>query len=146
MNAAEQAKNFEVASQIATVINLLKSQFPDARVDMKPWMNDPDTQEWVDPDSIDLGFHFPGFSRSLQSRSVLIQIRFHHDRLDNAHRAIGIEVTGYSHKGQQWRFSTVENWRFEGETQPNPDMENKLKHFCRQTLALFNGEGERRTA
>jgi len=138
VNAAEQAKNFEVASQIATVINLLKSQFPDARVDMKPWMNDPCTQELVDPDSIDLGFHFPGFSRSFQSRSVLIQIRFHHDRLENAYRAIGIEVTGYSHKGQQWRFSTVENWHFEGETQPNPDTASKLKQFCRQTLALFN--------
>jgi len=138
VNAAEQATNFEMASQIASTVNLFKAQFPDVRVDMKPWMNDPCTQELVDPDSIDLGFHFPGFSRSFQSRSVLLQIRFHRDPLEQQLRAIGIEATGYSHKGQQWRFSTVENWRFEGETQPNRDIENKLKHFCRQTLELFN--------
>jgi len=143
VNAAEQATNFEMASQIAAAINLFKAQFPDVRVDMKPWMNDPCTQELVDPDSIDLGFHFPGFSRSFQSRSLLIQIRFHQDPLENRHRAIGIEATGYSHNGQQWRFSTVENWHFEGETQPKPEIGQKLKQFCRQTLDLFN-RGDRR--
>ncbi len=138
MNAAEQAKNLEIATQIATLINLFKTLFPDVRVDLKPWMNDPCTQELVDPDSIDLGFHFPGFSRSFQSRSVLIQIRFHQDPLETHHRAIGIEATGYSHQGQQWRFSTIEQWHFEGITQPNTATEEKLKQFCRQTLELFN--------
>ncbi|MCT7961862.1 hypothetical protein NG799_24380 [Laspinema sp. D1] len=139
MNAAEQVKNFELASKIAAVVNLFKLQFPDARADLKPWVNDPNTQELVDPDSIDIGFHFPGWSRSLQSRSILVQIRFHEDPLDGSRRAIGVESAGYNHQGQQWRFSTVENWRFVGATEPVVEVQDKLKTFCQQTFELFNG-------
>ena len=108
MNAAEKARNIEVASKIATVVNLFKSEFPDIRVDLKPWMNDPDTLELVDPDSIDIGFHFPGRSRLFQSRSILVQIRFYEDPLDEYRRAIGVEAAGFDHQGKQWRFSTVD--------------------------------------
>lgn len=139
MNAAEQARNIEVASKIAAVVNLYKSEFPDARVDLKPWTNDPDTRELVDPDSIDLGFHFPGRSRLLQCRSILIQIRFYEDPVEGCRRAIGVEAAGYDHTGQQWRFSTVENWQFVGATSPMPESAEKLKHFCRQVFELFNG-------
>lgn len=77
MNAEEQAKNFEVASKIAAIVNLFKSQFPDVKMALKPWMNDPDTLELVAPDSIDIGFHLPGRSRSLESRCLLVQIRLY---------------------------------------------------------------------
>ena len=77
MNAAEQARNIEVTSKIAAVVNLFKLEFADAKVDLKPWMNDVDTRKLVDPESIDIGFHFPGRSRLVQSRSILIQIRFY---------------------------------------------------------------------
>ncbi|MCU0515836.1 MAG: hypothetical protein MUC60_03020 [Oscillatoria sp. Prado101] len=139
MNAAEKARSFEVASKIATVVNLFKSEFPGARADLKPWINDPDTQELVDPDSIDIGFHFPGWSRSFQSRSILVQVRFYDDPLDGQRRAIGVEAAGFDHQGKQWRFSTVENWRFEGKAQPAPSAAEKLKHFCRQIFEVFNG-------
>ena len=141
MNAAEQVNNFEIASKVAAVVNLFKYEFPDVKVDLKPWMNDPDTRKHVDPDSIDIGFHFPGRSRSFQSRSILIQIRFHQDPLEGYRRAIGVEAGGYDHQGQQWRFSTVENWRFVGATSPVQDVADKLKQFCRQTFELFNGSG-----
>lgn len=49
MNASEQAKGLEVTSKIATVVNLFKLPFPDAKADLKPWRNDPDTINWVDP-------------------------------------------------------------------------------------------------
>ncbi|WP_373535849.1 hypothetical protein [Microcoleus sp.] len=139
MNAAEQAKNIELTSKIAAVVNLFKSEFPDAKVDLKPWMNDRDTRELVDPDSIDIGFHFPGRSRYLQSRSILIQIRFYQDPVEGSRRAIGVEAAGYDHSGQQWRFSTVENWDFVGETEPVAESAEKLKHFCREIFGLFNG-------
>ncbi|MEB3831479.1 hypothetical protein [Phormidium sp. CCY1219] len=138
MNAAEQVKNFELASKIAAAVNVFKLQFPDARADLKPWIDDPDTRELVDPDSLDIGFHFPGWSRSLQSRSILVQIRFYEDPLDGSRRAIGVEAAGYDHKGQQWRFSTVENWRFVGATEPVAEVGEKLKNFCRQIFELFN--------
>jgi hypothetical protein len=139
VNAAEQARNIELASKIAAVVNLFKSEFPDVKVDLKPWMNDQDTRELVDPESIDIGFHFPGRSRLLQSRSILIQIRFYQDPVEGSRRAIGVEVAGYDHTGQQWRFSTVENWGFVGETEPAAESAEKLKHFCREIFGLFNG-------
>jgi hypothetical protein len=138
VNAAEQAIGLEVTTRIAAVVNLFKAQFPDARADLKPWANDPDTQEWMDPDSIDIGFHLPGWSRSLQSRSVLVQIRFYSDPMTQTRRAIGLEAAGFTHLGEQWRLSTIENWQFVGKTQPSDEVKEKLKLFCRQAFELFN--------
>jgi hypothetical protein len=138
VNAAEQATNLELTSKIATVVNLFKSEFPDARSDLKPWTNDPDTRELVDPDSIDIGFHFPGVSRSLQSRSILVQIRFHEDPLNGDRACIGVEAAGFDHRGKQWRLSTVENWSFVGVVQPSPEVGEKLKSFCREIIRVFN--------
>jgi len=138
VNAAEMGTNLELASKIATAVNLFKFQFPDARSDLQPWTNDPETRELIDPDSIDIGFHFPGVSRSWRSRSILIQIRFYQDPVSNLRRAIGVEIAGFSHLGEQWRLSTIENWNFVGVTQPSEDISEKLKHFCKQILELFN--------
>lgn len=137
MNAAEQATNLELTSKIATAVNLFKSEFPDARADLKPWRNDPDTKELVDPDSIDIGFHFPGVSRSMQSRSILMQIRFHQDPLNGDRACIGVEAAGFDHRGKQWRLSTVDNWSFVG-VQPSVEVGEKLKSFCRAVIELFN--------
>ncbi|HIK54673.1 MAG TPA: hypothetical protein IGS37_05870 [Synechococcales cyanobacterium M55_K2018_004] len=140
MNAAEQAKGLEVTSKIAAVVNLFKVQFPDAKADLKPWANDPDTRELVDPDSIDIGFHLPGWSRSLQSRSILVQIRLFEDPQTGVRRVIGLETAGFTHLGEQWRLSTIENWQIVGKTCPQPEVEEKLKQFCRQVFELFNGQ------
>jgi hypothetical protein len=147
VNASEQALGLEVATKIAAVVNLFKIQFPDAKADLKPWANDPDTRELVDPDLIDIGFHLPGWSRRFQSRSMLIQIRFYDDPLAASRRAvlgsaIGLEVVGFTHLGEQWRLSTVEAWRFVGEKQPVDEVKAQLKGVCRQILELFNGHGE----
>lgn len=139
VNAAEQATNLELASKIATVVNLFKSEFPEVRADLKPWRNDPETRELVDPDSIDIGFHFPGRSKLFQSRSILIQIRFYKDPLSGSRSCIGVEATGFDHRGKQWHLSTVDDWRCIGETTPDPEANAKLKQFCRQIFELFNG-------
>ncbi|AFZ02127.1 hypothetical protein [Calothrix sp. PCC 6303] len=138
MNAAEMATNLEFASKIATAINLFKREFPDAKSDLKPWNNDPDTRELIDPDSIDIGFHFPGISRSWRSRSLLFQIRFHHDEINNSLRAIGVEVSGFDHRGEAWKLSTVENWTVFGETRPKAEICEKLKQLCFQIIEIFN--------
>ncbi|WP_088890272.1 hypothetical protein [Leptolyngbya ohadii] len=139
MNAAEQAIGLELATKIAAVVNLFKAQFPDARADLKPWANDPDTRDLVDPDSIDIGFHFPGWSRRLQSRSVLVQIRFYQDPVAETKRAIGIEAAGFTHLGEQWRMSTIENWQFVGKVEPIEEMKEQIREFCRQSFEVFNG-------
>jgi hypothetical protein len=138
VNASEQATNLELASKIATVVNLFKLEFPDAKSDLKPWKNDPDTRELVDPDSIDIGFHFPGISKSWRSRSILIQIRFYQDPISDSRRAIGLEVAGFDHRGEAWRLSTVENWSFVGICEPAPEVGDKLKQICRHILEVFN--------
>jgi hypothetical protein len=138
VNAAEQAIGLTVATKIAAVVNLFKSHFPDAKADLKPWVNDPDTRQLIDPDSIDIGFHLPGWSRLVQSRSILVQIRFYTDPLLESRRAIGIEAAGFTHLGEQWRLSTVDNWQFVGKTEPVPEVQERLKQFCRQAFEVFN--------
>ncbi|MEL6383614.1 MAG: hypothetical protein AAFQ89_14400 [Cyanobacteria bacterium J06626_18] len=138
MNAAEQATSIEFASKIATVVRLFKTEFPDLRVDLKPWTNDSNTRSLVDPDSIDLGFHFPGLSRLLQCRSLLIQIRFHDDSESQAKRVIGIEVGGFDHRGKQWTFSTIHQWGFVGDVVPEATAGDRLKQCCRHIFDVFN--------
>jgi hypothetical protein len=146
VNAAQQATDITLASKIASAVSLFRSEFPDAKVDLKPWAEDLDTQQLVDPDSIDFSFHFPGWSRRWQSRSVLVQIRFHDEATIEAERqpleptrnAIGLEVAGFDHRGKQWRLSTVSDWQFEGDLQPQPEIADKLKQFCRQIFELFS--------
>lgn len=142
MNAAEKATNLELASKIATAVNLFKAEFPDAKSDLKPWKNDPDTRELVDPDSIDIGFHFPGVSKSWRSRSVLIQIRFHQDPISKLRRAIGLEAAGFDYRGEVWRISTVETWSFVGESTPSHEVAEKLKQVCRHILEVFNRQSD----
>lgn len=137
MNAAEQARGLEVTTKIAAIVNLFKSEFPDAKADLNPWQNDPDTRELVDPDSIDIGFHFPGWSRRFQSRSILVQIRFYRDSLENYQKLIGLEVAGFNHQGEAWRLSTVDSWQLVGKYQPAVEVAEKLKYFCRQVFELF---------
>jgi hypothetical protein len=138
VNASERATTVEIASKIAATVNAFKAHFPDVRVDLKPWASDRDTQELVDPDSIDVGFHFPGRSRLCQCRSILIQIRFHSDPVTKTHRAIGLELAGFDHKGKQWQMSTIDDWRTMGDVEPVPDVKDKLKEFCHQVFELFN--------
>ncbi|MBD2150553.1 hypothetical protein H6F44_10535 [Pseudanabaena sp. FACHB-1277] len=140
MNAAEQARNVELATKIATVVNLFKEIYPAAGSDLKPWLNNSDTRRLLDPDSIDIGFHFPGVSWRLKVRSILFQIRLYEDPVDQDLRAIGIEACGHDFKGERWRFSTVESWQFFGDKLPMEDGSEKLRQFCRQALEVFNNK------
>ncbi|MEO0456432.1 MAG: hypothetical protein AAF152_07595 [Cyanobacteria bacterium P01_A01_bin.114] len=144
MNAAEKAFSIEFASKIAAIVGLFKGQLPDLRADLKPWINDPDVQDLVDPDSIDIGFHFPGVSRAFRCRSLLVQIRFHREGGESSsrhvRRAIGVEIAGFDHSGQQWRLSTIHDWQFEGKTVPETDAGDQLKDCCRQIFDIFNAE------
>lgn len=140
MNAAEQASTIEFASKIAATIGLFKSELPDLRADLKPWLNDSTTRDLIDPDSVDIGFHFPGVSRLFQCRSLLIQIRLHQDAGSNRRRAIGLEIAGFDHQGQRWRLSTIDDWQFEGAIIPDPASGESLRNCCRRVFEVFNQE------
>ena len=138
MNAAEQATDIILTSKIASAVSLFRSEFPDAKVDLKPWAKDLNTQELVDPDSIDFCFHFPGWSRRWQSRSILIQLRFYNDATEPIRTFIGLEIAGFDYRGKQWRLSTITDWQLEGEVLPQPEITDKLKQFCRQIFEIFS--------
>ncbi|MBR8831885.1 MAG: hypothetical protein N5P05_002132 [Chroococcopsis gigantea SAG 12.99] len=137
MNASEQAKGLELTAKIATVVNLFKQQFPDARADLKPWRNDPDTLNLVDPHSIDIGFHFPGWSPKIQSRSILVQIRLHDDPEIETRNLIGLDMVGINHQGTAWQMSTIGQWQLTGQSLPVAAVGEKLKQFCEQVFELF---------
>ncbi len=129
MNAAERATSPESATKIAAVVDLFKRQFPTAKANLKPWTNDPDTQEWVDPHSIDIGFNLP-------AGQTLVQLRFQ-DQPDQ--RLIGLEASCFGPLGhQRWRFSTVGDWAFAGSYPPAIGFQEALKQVCKELFLLFN--------
>jgi hypothetical protein len=137
VNAAEQANSIEFASKIAAIVGLFKGEFPDLRVDLKPWTNDQETRELIDPDSIDIGFHFPGVSRLFQCRSLLVQIRFYQDPDSQQRQVIGLDVAGFDHRGKRWTLSTIDSWSFTGDATPDATSGERLKQCCRQVYTIF---------
>ena len=140
MNASEQAHTPELACKIAQITLLFQQEFADAKPDLSPWLRDPDTQDTVDPDSIDINFNFPGRKPNCQSRSILAQIRFSETLMYCTAQIIGIELSGHDHIGQQWRLSTVGHWPCEGKALPTPYAQDRLRTFCGNTFQLFRDE------
>ncbi len=127
MNAAQLATSPEAATKIAAVVDLFKRQFPTLKANLNPWENDPDTQEWVDPDSLDIGFHLP-------AGQTLVQLRIHEQRL------LGIEAACFGSFGhQRWRFSTIGDWIFVGSNPPPQGFQENLRQVCKELFLLFNG-------
>lgn len=136
MNAAEQANSVDKVSKIATVVNLFKAQFPEATVDLSPWLKNAETAKFDDPDAIDFAFHFPRHSFACQCQTILMQIRLPGAIATTAQRIGGIELSGHDAMGQRWRMNT-NSGQFWGTTQPLPEAEQKLTQICRQILRLF---------
>ncbi|MCS6960288.1 MAG: hypothetical protein RMK91_09595 [Pseudanabaenaceae cyanobacterium SKYGB_i_bin29] len=136
MNAIEKVASIELASKIATVVNLFRQQFPAARVDLSPWTNDPETRRNLDPDSIDFSFSFPGVNRQVSSRCILVQLRFQGDTL------IGIDAVGFGYQGKQWSFSTIGDWEYVGTQLPAAPLADRFKQFCRDVYSLFLAPGD----
>ena len=129
MNAAESVTSPEVAGKIAAMVSLFKRQFPEVKANLKPWTNDPQTQQLIDPNSIDIGLNLP-------VGNTLVQMRFHEERL------IGIEAVCFGLFGnQRWQFSTIGEWIFQGPTLPPSGFRERLKQVCREIFVLFNGAG-----
>ena len=66
MNASDQAQSLEAAQAIASVAALFRGHFPDARANLSPWRDDPLTRAFAQVESLDLSFHFPGWSPRLE--------------------------------------------------------------------------------
>ena len=73
MNAGETVCSVEQARVIASAVTLVRRHFPAAKENLRPWRDDAQTRQWSEPESVDLSFHFPGWSPRLQCRSLLMQ-------------------------------------------------------------------------
>jgi hypothetical protein len=126
MNAAELATSPEAVTKIAAVVDLFKRQFPQVKANLQPWANDADTQEWVDPDSVDLSLNLP-------AGQTLFQLRLQEQRL------IGIEAMCFGPLGhQRWRFTTIGDWAFVGTHPPAENLQMSLRQVCKDLFLLFN--------
>ena len=141
MNAADQARSLELAQAIASVVRLLRVHFPDARPNLTPWRDDPLTREFAEQESLDLSFHFPGWSPRTQCRSFLVQLRL--DQApgpDQRPRLLGVLIRGLTYESERWRLATVGDWQPSGSHLPQPAVVGALQVFCRELFDLFAGE------
>ncbi|MDR5640251.1 hypothetical protein RHJ63_03240 [Thermosynechococcus sp. JY1334] len=138
VNAAEQAVTVQMASKLGAIVHLFKQCNADLRADLHPWADDPHTRNLVDPDSIDIGFHLPGWSRRWQARSLLLQIRLYCDPDSPQRRAIGLDIVGFSYMSEQWRFSSIGAGVFSGNNLPSEDLQQQLRSISQKILAVLN--------
>jgi hypothetical protein len=142
MNAAEQAQSLDLAQAIASVATLFREHFPDARANLTPWRDDPQTRAFGEPETLDLSFHFPGWSPRTQCRSVLVQLRLARPPVGGAGGSgrpplLGVTLRGLTYAGERWSLATVGDWRASGPHLPSPAVEQNLQRFCRQLFELF---------
>jgi hypothetical protein len=136
VNAKEITTSIVMVSKVTTVVHLFRATFPKLRTDLAPWQQD----AYMNPRSVDIGFHFPGRHPACQCRSILVQIYVSYDAQQHPQAVEKIELAGYDHQGQCWWFSTAGYWQFMGDFIPELDQRDELRRLCCQMFNLFVDE------
>jgi hypothetical protein len=123
---------------VASNLNLVRKQFPAAKPNLRPWRDDAQTRRWDEPESLDLSFHFPGWTPRLQCRSLLLQLRFWNNESYEARKLLGVLVRGMTYDGERWRLATVGDWSLEGSHLPQAEQAAQLRQMCRDLFLLFD--------
>ena len=131
-------RSVDQAQALASVITLVRQRFPAAKANLTPWRDDPQTRQWSEHDSLDLSFHFPGWSPRLQCRSLLIQLRFCGESAEVQPSLLGVLMRGMTYDGERWRMATVGDWQPEGPHLPGPEQVEQLQSICRDLFELFS--------
>jgi len=139
MNAGDQVRSLELVHLVASVAALFRQQFPDARPNLNPWRDDPQTRAFADEHTIDLSFHLPGWSPRSQCRSFLVQLRLIHPPAGGSGRPqlLGVVIRGLTYDAERWRLATVGEWLPSGTHLPQPSVVKALQGFCRALFDLF---------
>ena len=137
MNAADQVKTVAFAQILASTGTLVRNYFPAASLNLSPWRDDPETRLWLEDETLDLAFHFPGWSPRLQCRSLLIQLKVQKNGNAALPRLIGIIMRGMTFDGERWRLATIGNWEPTGVHLPQPAAMKELQSICRDLFDLF---------
>ena len=110
MNATNHARSVAIAHTLASIGTVVRNYFPAASLSLSPWRDDPQTRLWVNEETLDLAFHFPGWSPRLQCRSLLIQLRVSKKDHSSSPQLIGILMRGMTFDGERWRLATIGDW------------------------------------
>ena len=138
VNAGESVRSVAQVRAVASTVNLVREQFPAAKPNLRPWRDDAETRQWDEPESLDLSFHFPGWSPRLQCRSLLFQLRFQNHEGDEAQKLLGVLIRGMTYDGERWRLATVGDWSPEGSHLPQAEQAAQLRQMCRDLFLLFD--------
>jgi hypothetical protein len=146
MNAGDQVRSLELAQAIASAAALFRAHFPDARANLAPWRDDPQTRAFADRESLDLSFHLPGWSPRSQCRSFLVQLRLERPPAGELARPrlLGVTIRGLTYESERWRLATVGEWLPSGSHPPQPAVVQGLQAFCRGLFELFDADGDSR--
>ncbi|MEM6255080.1 MAG: hypothetical protein AAF821_19360 [Cyanobacteria bacterium P01_D01_bin.156] len=137
MNASTQAVSIGAMSKIASIPVLFRSEFPSTNVDLSPWSMDEQTQQDWDPNSLDFAFSFSDWHAYLSCGCVLLQACFLHKLSEENNSFHGVKAYGHGYRNQYWRFSSVTDWRFYGDSLPTDTCQQQLKYIANQIHALF---------
>ena len=137
LNAGETVRSVEQVQALASAVTLVRRHFPAATPNLRPWRDDAQTRQWSEPESIDLAFHFPGWSPRLQCRSLLIQLRLSSDDQERQGHLLGVLMRGMTYEGERWRLATVGDWQPAGSYLPQPDQVKQLREICQDLFELF---------
>ncbi|QEY32445.1 hypothetical protein EVJ50_09660 [Synechococcus sp. RSCCF101] len=150
MNAAETVRSIDQARAVAAVVDLFRREFPAARANLTPWRDDPLTRRFSEEETLDLAFHFPGWSPRLQCRSLLLQLRLaaaagapssaaeaDEQAPRSRPRLMGVLMRGMTYDGERWRLATVGDWHPSGPHLPQPEHVERLQGLCRQLFELY---------
>ena len=138
VNAGESVRSVAQMRAVASIVTLVREQFPAAKPNLQPWRDDDQTRQWDEPESLDLSFHFPGWSPRLQCRSLLFQLRFQNKEADEAQKLLGVLIRGMTYDGERWRLATVGDWSPEGSHLPQAEQAAQLRQMCRDLFLLFD--------
>ncbi len=137
MNAAENVQSVASAQTLASIGTLVRNYFPAASLSLSPWRDDPQTRLWVGEETLDLAFHFPGWSPKIQCRSLLIQLKISKNTHSSLPRLLGIVMRGMTFDGERWRLATIGDWSPTGSHLPQPLEMIQFQSICRDLFELF---------
>lgn len=149
MNAADAVNSVGLVQALASAVTLVKQRFPAARANLSPWRDDPQTRHWLEEETLDLAFHFPGWSPRLECRSLLLQLRLKRAATRNPQappELLGVLMRGMTFDGERWRLATMGDWQPEGSHLPQREQVQQLREICRDLFALFEDSAASDTA
>lgn len=149
MNAADAVNSVGLVQALASAVMLVKQRFPAARANLSPWRDDPQTRHWLEEETLDLSFHFPGWSPRLECRSLLLQLRLKgvaKGESQSPPELLGVLMRGMTFDGERWRLATMGDWQPEGSHLPRQEQVQQLREICRELFLLFEDSAASDTA